>query len=266
MCDLVVLNMWDVVWCAVPEVVRCGMYNALPLHLAPHRIITTTFHSASFHTVSDIPSHTTFHWRHAVISHHIKPVPLTPDYSTLQYHTSNRTILATSHLALHPIFTLLTYHTTPHFMYSTPHLCIEPPHLAHHTRFYKLHRISHAPHILHSLHHIWSWSHPVPHPTTMFHITFHIAHQYTTTSTSHHLSHMAQNHHVSRRVTAHTLPHSTSHNVLHSMPQHTHTNPYYTTTFHNPHSSMRDSELYVIRFVLSFTQPFIPHNRPTQKW
>ena len=37
-----------------------------------------------------------------------------------------------------------------------------------------------APHLA-SFHHIWLWPHPIPHPTTMFHITFHITDQYTTT-------------------------------------------------------------------------------------
>ena len=110
------------------------MYNALPLHLAPHHIIPhqtpsltlfqTTPHSTSDHHFS--PYHT----------FHITPAPLAAHYSTLQYHISNRTISATLCITpltsrIAPHFTLLMYHITPHSMYSTPHQFQITPYIGH---------------------------------------------------------------------------------------------------------------------------------------
>ena len=96
------------------------------------------------------------------------------------HHIGHVMDLARPHLALHPIS-----HYVPHSMYSTPHFRSHHkwPHYAlHHHRTTAFHR-PFMSRIIASFHHIWPWSHPILHPTTMFHITFHITHPYTTHST-----------------------------------------------------------------------------------
>ena len=129
----------------------------------------------------------------------------------------------------------ITFHITPHSMYSTPHLrsrhilatlCITPPHLTiTDTTFYTTDIVA-APHSASaSFHHIISLiRHPIHIPPPCFNIPHH-------TSVHHHiihpttkLSHLAQHHlhyHIAQPSTDISC-HSTR------------TNPYYTTTFHNP--------------------------------
>ena len=106
-----------------------------------------------------------------------------------------------------------TQDIAPHFTCSTS--CIIPPHLTVIT--------------------------PI-HPTTMFRVTFHITHQYTTTfhispTTAYHILHTTPTT-TYRAVSQPTLPRSTSHNVLHSMPQHT----YQSILHHNFHNPIPVSE------------------------
>ena len=136
-------------WFDVECITHCHCISHLIASLPPHFIV---HHSIPYLTFQATPHST----------------DVTPSFLTIsnQYHSHQTIPLCNTILQIAPYWPhhilhctpfshqLLTYHTTPHFMYSTPHLCIEPPHLSHHTRFYKLHRISHAPHILHSLHHI----------------------------------------------------------------------------------------------------------------
>ena len=86
--------------------VRCGMYNALPPHLAPpHHIsfhITTTFcmhhctsHTIPHHTTSDIiPNHTTPHFMsHQYLSQH----------TAFHFHIAVSHQIAPSHFTSHQI-------------------------------------------------------------------------------------------------------------------------------------------------------------------
>ena len=163
--------------------------------------------------------------------------------------------------------------------------------------------------MLHILHncvnpHIWPWSRPIPHPTTMFHndsiphhtsVHHHILHLTIVLTTSRimplsqptlylvphrtpvhipcHSPHSTSFHIAQRSTfhpTAHTLPHSTSHNVPHSMPR----TPNHITwlPLSITHSSLRDSNYnYVIRFVMfgfhshtTFYTTLL--SNPTQKW
>ena len=97
----------------------------------------------------------------------------------------------------------------------------------------------------------------------MFHITFHITRRYipplvTSRTTPPPLPCIAPCHSPHSRY---LIPHRTTFHI----PCHrTRTNPYYTTTFNNPIPlSLRDSELYVIRFV---TFLYATYPTPTQKW
>ena len=149
------------------------MYNALPLHLAPHHITATTFYIASFHIESTgiIPNHTTFHVTPFLTTSHISYHTSTSSRSTLFHfaipyfksyhighimnHTTNITHWTPFHITDVPHnATFHVLHATTvsdHTIYWPHHLCIALPHL---TTFYTtLHRISHAPHLA-SFHHI----------------------------------------------------------------------------------------------------------------
>ena len=227
----------------------CGMYNALPLHLAPHHIMATTFYIASFHIESTgiIPNHTTFHVTPFVttshISYHTAPLVAAHHY-TLQYHISNRTTSATLCITpltsrIGPHFILLTYHITPHSMYSTPHQFPITPYIGH--IIYASHyRISH--HILHNIapHFTCSPSCSIPphltvitpNSTSHCHVSHNIPHH---RSVHHHLhiSHNTTSTNRYRAVSQPTLylfPHGTT---FHIPCDSTRTNSHYTTTFHN---------------------------------
>ena len=194
------------------------MYNALPLHLAPHQITATTFYIASFHIESTgiIPNHTTFHVTTFLTTSHISYHTSTSSRSTLFHFAipSNRTTSATLCITpltsrIGPHFTLLTYHITPHSMYSTPQQFPITPYIGH-IIYASLYHISH--HILHNIapHFTCSPSCVIPPhltvitPNAMFHITFHITDQYTTTY------HIWHNTTTTTRYCAVSSPHSTS--------------------------------------------------------
>ena len=240
---------------------------------------TTTFYIASFHV------------KHR-LGHYSKPLHSTSHHHSSPYHTW---VVSHQHLSQHTIplcstiFQIAPYrpHYASHhishcfpipqyalrnatFMYSTFQVTIYWPHYASH---YILHNI--VPHftcstscIIASFHHIWPWSHPIPHPTTIFHI-FHNT-SYTTTfcigPTTYHISQHHPHYHVARRVTAHALPHSTPHNVPRSIatlcliPHHTtfhipSHSPHYLiphhTTFHIPSHTLPH-----------FTSRNVPHSIP----
>ena len=124
---------------------RCGIYNTLPLHLAPHHILHCIISSTS-NAISDIIlSHTTFH--------------ITPSFLTIlhiSYHSSNsqhtaiplhNTVFKSHHIGhimyhttsrIAPHFTLLTYHIpcTPCHIQITPYtghiICASHHHITHH--------------------------------------------------------------------------------------------------------------------------------------
>ena len=179
LCDLVVLKyvkcgvMWDV-WCAVPEmwfdveywavVVRCGMYNALLLHLAPHHTIPPYFtlhHSTS--NTNIIPKHTTLHvtpsfltislisyYKRQHLSQHTIPLfntilQITPLISaTLMHHATSR---IASRFTFYITFHMITPHFRSHYIghISGPH----PPHLTQFscTAFRILHNCIIPPHL-----------------------------------------------------------------------------------------------------------------------
>ena len=152
-----------VVWCAV-IVVRCSK---------PYHIL-----------------------RHAIIPHHIAPVPLAAHCSTLQYLISNRTI-ATLCIAFGTHFTSLL----------TPYRDIShiPWRYSDHT-IYWLHLTGITPKST-SHYHV---SHNIPHHTSVHPTTCDISHNTTSTTMYHAVSQPTL-----------SVPHSTSHNVPHSMPQNT---------------------------------------------
>ena len=107
--------------------------------IIPHRVKRHLWHYSKPH---HIPRHIIPQSSHTF---HIAPAPLAAHYSTLQYHSSNRTISATLCITpltsrIAPHYTLQTYHITPHSMYSTTHQFqitpyighTAPPHLAPH--------------------------------------------------------------------------------------------------------------------------------------
>ena len=228
--------MWNVVWCAVPEmwfdvtcywvvVVICGRYNhiAIASRTSSHYHHSFTLHHSTSNTISDIiPNHTTFHvtpyrtsTSRSTLFHFAIPYFKSHHIVHIMHHTTD-----ISHCTLFHI-TDVPHNATSvsdHIIYWPHHLCA-PPHFTQHcTAFHMLH-------ILHQFH-IWLWSHLILHRTTMFHIAFHITRQYTTTFYIPPL--------VTSRITPSPLtriapchsPHttssrSTSRNVPHSMPQHT---------------------------------------------
>ena len=133
---------------------------------------------------------------------HITPALLAAHYSTLQYHISNRTISATL---------CVTSCVAPHFTFYVPHVPCTPRHISDYTIYWPhyashyhishhtttLHCISQAaPHVLHNCIIPPHLTVVTPNSTSHYHvdITFHIAHQYTTTRdilhpTTCHISH-----------------------------------------------------------------------------
>ena len=139
--------------------------------------------------------------------------------------------------------------------------------------------------------HITSTSHVSTPPHSTTHHLKHLA--YNTTSTNAYFAPCHSPHsssfHIAQRstfhATAHTLPRFTSHNVPHSMPQptlylvshratfhipchSTHTNPYYTTTFHNPILVWETRDYMWSVLLCSFRHSHITFytTYPTQKW
>ena len=124
--------------------VRCGIYNTLPLHLAPHHILHCIISSTS-NAISDIIlSHTTFH---ITPSYHIAHFASQQQLAAHCYSTSQHRIQSAPyrpHYVSHHISHCTPFHITdvPHSMYSMPysdhtiywphHLCIAPPHNASH--------------------------------------------------------------------------------------------------------------------------------------
>ena len=232
--------MWYGVKYCWAVVVRCGVYNTS--HLVTHD--STTFYIA-FHT--DQTRSLTYH------TFHTTPAPLAAHYCSSQYHISNRTVSATlcitPHLTLHPISHYVPHNATFHVHHTTFQIIYRPHYASHHvsrttpcfsTQHCRIGTWRSTSCIIASFRHVGPWWRPIPHPTAMFHITFHITHQYTTTFYIIPL--------ITSRITPPPLPlsycagsqpthcliphHTTFHIPCHST--HTHTNPYYTTTFHNP--------------------------------
>ena len=190
------------VCCAGNVVVICGMYNTLPLHLAPHHITTATSNTI-------IPNHIF----HVTPSFLLLSLSTSRSTLTLQYRISNRTVSAT--LCITP----LTFHITDvprnatfhvlhaasvsdHTIYWPHHLCIAPQ--------TALHNI--APHST------CSTSCIIPPQLTVI-TQFHIARPNTTTFYIPPLNTFRITPPPLTRI-AHTLPHFTSRKVR-SMPQHT---------------------------------------------
>ena len=271
--------MWDVVWCAVPDVVRCeilscGLWDVeciMHCHCISHHITLRPPHFTLHHSTSSqlalfqTTPHSTSHHSSPPRTFHITPAPLVAaHYSTLQYHISNRTTSATLCITpltsrIGPHFTLLTYHITPHSMYSTPQQFPITPYIGH-IIYASLYHISH--HILHNIAPLFTCSPSCvipPHltvitPNAMFHITFHITDQYTTTTT---------------RYCAVSSPHYLNpHRTTFHIPCHsTRTNPHYTTTFHNPILVWETLNYMWSVLLCSFIhiQLFVPHVEPNTK-
>ena len=152
----------DVVWCEA-VVVRCGMYNTLPLR---HQITSLTFqttpHSTSHHHSSPyrvsyhttIPHHITHISYHTIIPHHITHFIL---HHSSPYHTFHITpsFFSVSRVAYH-WHRHLSQHVIPlwqcHWHFISHHilatLCITPPHLTlHPISYYVPHNATfHVPH------------------------------------------------------------------------------------------------------------------------
>ena len=229
MCDLVVLNMWNDVRCGMVCCAGCGILSCslwdveciMHCHCISHHITLRPPHFTLHHSTSSqlalfqTTPHSTSHHSSPPRTFHITPAPLVAaHYSTLQYHISNRTTSATLWITpltsrIGPHFTLLTYHITPHSMYSTPQQFPITPYIGH-IIYASLYHISH--HILHNIapHFTCSPSSVIPPhltvitPNAMFHITFHITDQYTTTY------HIWHNTTTTTRYCAVSSPHSTS--------------------------------------------------------
>ena len=236
--------------CCARNVVRCeillscGMYNTLPLHLAPITTLPPHFalHHSTSNTVTISGIQVTPHWFHITSSvltithisyhstscstlfHFAIPYFKSHHIGHIMHHTASR--IAPGH------FTLLTYHIAPHSMYSMPHsdnaIYWPHSHASHHT----LTQRCTAFQMLHILHHYTTsdWSHLIPHPTIMFRITLHIS---TSHSTSHYLSHL---HNITTTTTYRAVSQPTLYLIplrttFHIACHRTRTNPYYTTTF-----------------------------------
>ena len=245
--------MWDVVWCAVPEMcrfdVKCcwdveyithchciwhiippSLHCIIP-HQTPSLTLFQTIHvTPSFLTVSHISYHTST--SRSTLFHFAIPYFKSHRIGHIMHHTTSR---------IAPYFTssYVPHSTTFHVVPATFHI---PPYIGHIMRHTTTSRITphftHCRHrILHaSFHHIWPWSHPIPHPTTMFHITFHITDQYTATFYKPPLTTSRIKPPPLSRIAPCHSPHSTSFHIAHvphSMPQHTHQSTLHTT-FHNP--------------------------------
>ena len=152
--------MWDVVWCAVPEMwfdvkiveqwwwdVECITHRTTSHH-------STTFYIAPFHInhhlwlyskphhiprQTIIPHHITHFISHQHLSQHTIPF-----CNTIFQITVSATLYASHHISHWTPFHI-TYHIMPHSMYSTAHfrshhilatLCIAPPHLTSHHIFH----------------------------------------------------------------------------------------------------------------------------------
>ena len=148
----------------------------------------------------------------------------------------------TSRIAPH--FTL-TYHITSHSMHSTPQFQITP--YIGHIIYASHHHISH--HILHNIasHFTCSPSCTIPphltvitpNSTSHYHVSHNIPHH---GSVHHHFLHPTT-YHISHNTTSTTRYRAVSQPTLYLVPHRTtfhipchstHTNPHYTTTFHNP--------------------------------
>ena len=184
-------------WCEMCGV-RCGlMWNSGELrwwdvecithchcisHIIPHQTLTVSDskpHHIPRHTI--IPHHITDFITHQHLSQHT-------GYSTIPYfkahHWYRPQLCTTPHLALHPISHYVLHNATLHVLHATFQITPYIGQIMHRTTTSRNtpHFTQHstASCITASFHHIWPWSHPIPHPTTMFHIKFHITHQYTT--------------------------------------------------------------------------------------
>ena len=100
--------MWfDVKYCAV--VVRCGMYNALPLHLAPH--------------------HESFHILHCIIPHQTPTVFQSTPHCTSHHHSSQYYTFHITSTSRSTLFHFLIYFASRHISHCIP--------------FYVLHYVPH---------------------------------------------------------------------------------------------------------------------------
>ena len=213
----------NVVWCKI--LLSCGGEMCNVQHIASrtsphHSTVSNTDHL--WHWFS--PNHTTFH---------VAPSFITISHFISHQHLSHtipfcNTIFQTAPLIL---ATLCTTHFRSHHILST--LGIAPPLISRITTFYTTCHCfapQSASCIIASFHHgIWLWSHPIPHPTTMFHITFHITHQYSTTFCIPPL--------ITSRITPLPLPriapcHSTHSTSFHIAQRSTFHATFHSTSFH----------------------------------
>ena len=191
-------------------------------HLASHHLSHLAQHHIHYHVSRRVTAHTLPH----STSHNVH-IPCHTPYSasfhitqrshsmpqpTLSFHITQRsTFHATSHSTSFHITQRSTFHATAHTLpHSTSH---NVPHsMPHSTSF-----------------HITQRSHSMPHPTLS---SFHITQRSTFHATSHSTSfHITQRSHSMPHPTLCLIPHRTTFHIpCHS----THTNPHYTTTFHNP--------------------------------
>jgi len=173
------------------------MYNALPLHLAPHHIsLRPLAHFTSFHIESTgiIPNHTTFHVAPFLTTSHIS------------YHTSTSSRSTLFHFAI-PYFKShhighIMHHTT-NIIHWTPFHITDVPHNA---TFHVLHATSVSDHTICWPHHLCiALPHLTPHFTqhcTAFHM-LPILHHSTTSDCDHTQFHIPL-------PCSHNIPHRTS--------------------------------------------------------
>ena len=200
---------WDVVWCAVPEMwfdvkivelwwwdVECISHRTSSHH-------STTFYIASFHIKHHLWHYSKpHHIPRQTIPHHITHfISHQHLYSILQYYISNCTVSATlgitPHVALHPISRYIPHKATFHVLQAT--FQIAPwytGHIMHCTTISASHHVLMTHRILHNCIIPPHLTVITPKSTSHYHvdITFHIAHQYTTTRdilhpTTCHISH-----------------------------------------------------------------------------
>ena len=203
----------------------CGMWPCSISHLITSLPPHFTLHHSTSNTISDIiPNHSTFH---------VGPF-LNISYRSDQ-HLLQRTIpLHNTIFQIAPSRSHASHHShcTPESQYwctTQRHIPCTPRHISfgshhilatsfmHRTGHISYHHILHniAPHLIVNL---------IPHPTTMFHITFHITHQHTTTV---YIPPLAQSR-ITPLPRIYLIPHRTTFPIpCHS----THQSTYCTTTF-----------------------------------
>ena len=217
------------------RITHCLCICHLVTSLLPH----FTLHHSTSNTISGIiPNHTTVHVAPSFLNisrilYHTSTSPRsTLFHFAIPYFKSphvSATLYLAPHLALHPISKYVQHNATFHTLHATFQITPYIGHscASHHTTFYTtLHCI--PPHLTvitpdsTSHYHV---SHNIPHHTVHHHIlhptTCYISHNATSTTT----------HRAVSQPTLCIIPH---HTTFHIACHGTCTNPYYTTTLHNP--------------------------------